>query len=142
MSGYRERGETGMAKTEKEICFNGQNQPMAPCLRPLLRLTLKKEEKFFGPGVAALLHLIHRKGSIQAACEEMGMSYSKAWKILKHAGSELGFPLLNSRIGGAKGGQSTLSPEALEFLACYDAMNQALEQYAQNLFDRYFEKYR
>lgn len=131
-----------MEKTEKKDCPGGQCQSTEPCIRPLLRLTLKKEEKFFGPGVAALLHLIHQKGSIQAACEEMKMSYSKAWKILKNAGGELGFPLLNSRIGGAKGGQSTLSPEALEFLACYDAMNRALEEYAQHLFDRHFEKYR
>ncbi|WP_101696266.1 winged helix-turn-helix domain-containing protein [Clostridium minihomine] len=113
-----------------------------PCLSPMLRLTLKKKEKFFGPGVAALLHLIDQKGSIQMACEEMDMSYSKAWKILKHAANELGYPLLNSKAGGAKGGQSTLSPEALDFLASYDAMSKALEAHAEELFEYYFKNNR
>ena len=50
---------------------------MEGTIRPSIRLTLEKEERFFGPGVADLLELVEEKGSIQGACSEMGMSYSK-----------------------------------------------------------------
>ena len=58
-------------------------------IRPSIRLTLEKEERFFGPGVADLLELVEEKGSIQGACSEMGMSYSKSWKIIKRLNGSL-----------------------------------------------------
>lgn len=45
-----------------------------------LRVSLRRSEKFFGPGVASLLRLVERTGSLQTAAAEMQMSYSKAWK--------------------------------------------------------------
>lgn len=107
-------------------------------LQPLLRLTLKKEEKFFGPGVAELMELIEAKGSIQGACTEMAMSYSKGWKILKRAEKELGCPLLHTHNGGMHGGKSELTEEGKEFLRNYRAMEKELKQEMQKLFDRYF----
>ena len=77
---------------------------MEGTIRPSIRLTLEKEERFFGPGVADLLELVEEKGSIQGACSEMGMSYSKSWKIIKRAERELGYPLLSSHNGGTAGG--------------------------------------
>jgi molybdate transport system regulatory protein len=118
---------------DKYLSLNGGN-----VICPMLRLTLKKEEKFFGPGVATLLHLIEKEGSIQSACATMEMSYSKAWKILKRAEKELGFPLLISRNGGAKGGQSMLTEAAEDFLKRYDRVSLALKKQAQVLFEREF----
>lgn len=112
-----------------------------PGIRPAIRLTLWKEQKFFGPGVATLLHLIQEKGSIQAASEAMEMSYTKAWKILRRADRALGFSLLNTRVGGVKGGQSTLSDRAVDFLRRYDAVDRALRGCAEELFHRYFDNY-
>ena len=42
---------------------------MEGTIRPSIRLTLEKEERFFGPGVADLLELVEEKGSIQGACK-------------------------------------------------------------------------
>lgn len=50
-----------------------------------LRVSLRRSEKFFGPGVASLLRLVERTGSLQTAAAEMQMSYSKAWKIIRKA---------------------------------------------------------
>lgn len=129
-----------MAKIENDVYVHeqGSSQAEAGRIVPMLRLTFKKEEKFFGPGVATLLHLTDRLGSIQAACEEMGMSYSKAWKILKRASQELGYPLLVSQNGGAKGGESRLSEEARVFLEKYDRMSEELKRQAESLFAQYF----
>ena len=54
-----------------------------------LRVSLRRSEKFFGPGVASLLRLVERTGSLQTAAAEMQMSYSKAWKIIRKAEGEL-----------------------------------------------------
>lgn len=54
------------------------------------------EEKCFGPGIAALLHRVQELHSLRAAAMSMGMAYSKAWTITKHAERQLGFPLLHS----------------------------------------------
>ena len=62
-----------------------------------LRVSLRRSEKFFGPGVASLLRLVERTGSLQTAAAEMQMSYSKAWKIIRKAEGELGFPLMERR---------------------------------------------
>ena len=51
-------------------------------IRPVFRVTIRKNEKFFGPGIARLMHLTDELGSISAASNEMGMSYSNLIRIL------------------------------------------------------------
>ena len=58
------------------------------------------EEKFFGPGIAVLLHRVEEYHSIRQATLSMGMAYSKAWAIIRRAERELGFPLLDTVTGG------------------------------------------
>lgn len=106
-----------------------------------VRLILKDEEKFFGPGIAALLHLIDEHGSIQAACAVMEMSYSKAWKIIKRADQTLGFPLLDSKNGGRDGGKSALTEQGRKFLACYDRMDAQLGEAAKRLLQENFAEF-
>ena len=75
------------------------------------------EEKCFGPGIAALLLRVQELHSLRAAAMSMGMAYSKAWTITKHAERQLGFPLLHSSTGGKGGGGATLTPEGERLLA-------------------------
>ena len=103
-----------------------------------LRLSLYKSEKFFGPGVASLLRLVCQKGSLRMAAQEMGMAYSKAWRVIKTASTELGFPLLASQTGGKHGGGAQLTPEGQAFLERYTAMDEALQAQAKILFAKYF----
>ena len=103
-----------------------------------LKLTLLRDESFFGPGVAELLQRTARCGSLHAACAEMHMAYSKAWRVLKKAEAALGYPLLNGRAGGAGGGHSSVTPEALAFLARYEAFNTEMQAAASKAFARHF----
>ena len=50
-----------------------------------LRLCNEEGEKIFGKGVAQLLRLIDKEGSLNAAAKKMGIAYSKAWKIRNKA---------------------------------------------------------
>ena len=68
----------------------------------------------------------------------MQMAYSKAWKMLKTAEAQLGFPLLETQTGGKGGGGAALTEKGAEFLARYIAFGEALEKEAQKQFQKYF----
>ena len=104
-----------------------------------LRVSLRRSEKFFGPGVASLLRLVERTGSLQTAAAEMQMSYSKAWKIIRKAEGELGFPLMERRGGGAGGGSSSGTAGGKRFLERYERFRQEVQDAAQRLFTECFE---
>jgi molybdate transport system regulatory protein len=63
-------------------------------------------ERFFGEGPCRLLHRIEETGSLRAAAQAMGLSYSKALRMVKRAEKELGFALTRKTIGGRGGGGS------------------------------------
>ena len=63
-------------------------------LRPVISIRIFRETKCFGPGVAELLRHVREAHSLRGAAMTMGMAYSKAWTITKHAQAALGFPLL------------------------------------------------
>lgn len=106
---------------------------------PHIQLTLERNEGFFGPWAAQFLWLIHHTGSMQTACRQMHMSYTKGWKILKEAERELGYPLLITHSGGVQGGCSQLTPKAWEFLNAYLTMEKELKEQAEILYHKYFE---
>lgn len=105
---------------------------------PQIQLTLERDEGFFGPSVAQFLSLIDHTGSMQAACRQMHMSYTKGWKILKAAEKQLGYPLLITQSGGAEGGSSLLTPKAKDFLVRFLGMEKELREDAQKLYQKYF----
>lgn len=105
---------------------------------PQIQLTLERDEGFFGPSVAQFLSLIDHTGSMQTACRQMHMSYTKGWKILKAAEKQLGYPLLITQSGGAEGGSSLLTPKAKDFLVRFLRMEKELREDAQKLYQKYF----
>ena len=107
-------------------------------LKVSIRTVISKNEKFFGPGIVSLLHLIEELGSIQAACKKMKMSYSKAWSIIKRMEKELDFKVLETKAGGLGGGLSVLTEETKNFLDKYDKMNNELVVLSSKLFNKYF----
>lgn len=107
-------------------------------LHPVLAIRVFREEKCFGPGIAALLKNVQEHHSLRAAAMAMGMAYSKAWTIIKTSEENLGFKLLASTTGGKNGGGATLSPEAARLLAAYDEYCTAVCKFADGEFDRIF----
>lgn len=103
-------------------------------LRYTLTLRIYGEEKCFGPGIAELLELVKIHRSLRKATLVMGMAYSKAWRILKTAERNLGFPLLHSTTGGRDGGGAELTEEAERFLTAYRQFERAVQSYADEAF--------
>ena len=96
------------------------------------------EEKFFGPGIAQLLHRVEEYHSIRQATMSMGMAYSKAWAIIRRAERELGFPLLTTTTGGKEGGGASLTDQGRQFLSQYDRFCQLVTAHAQEDFQAGF----
>lgn len=105
---------------------------------PQIQLTLERDEGFFGPSMAQFLTLIGHTGSMQTACRQMHMSYTKGWRILKAAEKQLGYPLLITQSGGAEGGSSQLTPKARDFLARFLKMEKELMEHAGRLYQTIF----
>jgi molybdate transport system regulatory protein len=73
-------------------------------------------KKYFGPGPMELLEKIAESGSITKAARQMGMSYQKACQIISRLNKHAAFPLVESQVGGKKGGGSLISPAAQELM--------------------------
>lgn len=103
-----------------------------------MRLQIWRDDKAFGPGVAELMERVDATGSLKSACAGMGIAYSNAWKILRRAQEQLGFPLLEGHAGGKPGGNSTLTAEGRAFLQAYRAFSREAAASVQALFAKHF----
>ena len=101
----------------------------------------EKKEKAFGPGIAALLEGVETHGSLRKSAALMNMSYSKAWTVLHGCEAQLGFALLNSRIGGRCGGGAELTEEGKKLLENYRAFEKEAGRELGDLAKKYFPGY-
>lgn len=98
----------------------------------------RRGKSHLGPGAIRILELVHKTGSLSKTYEEMNISSSKGWKILKEAEEVLGFTLVESKIGGVGGGGSQLTPKGLEFHTKYNNLLKELEIENKKIFKKYF----
>ena len=73
----------------------------------------------FGKGRAALLEAVESEGSIQAAARKLGMSYRKAWSMLRAGQALTGARLVETTRGGSKGGGARVTDFGRELLRTY-----------------------
>lgn len=96
------------------------------------KLFLEDREKYvLGPGRMELLRSVKELGSLRKAAQKLGMSYRWAWGRLNDAEKALGVRLLardETSVGKAK----TLTAEALELLAWYDAIGKDVKAVLDN----------
>ena len=83
-------------------------------------------KKCFGPGKADLLRLVGETGSISSAAREMGLSYRKAWSMVRDLNKAAITPLVVPQKGGEKGGGATLTPAGKNLLDRYDRLSKKL----------------
>ena len=103
-----------------------------------VQVRLAKDGIFFGPGKARLMEYIEKTGSMQEACLEMGLSYSKGARMIKAAEKQLGFKLLERRIGGSGGGGSRLTDEGRDLLKKYRQLTLRVQKDADRAFEEIF----
>lgn len=101
-------------------------------------IELVREVPFWNAELALLLEGVRQVGSINRSCQEVGISYSKGWNLIKQAEYRLGYPLLSTNTGGVDGGGSALTEEARILMEAYNAMIGELDQVAHQLFRKHF----
>ena len=85
----------------------------------------------FGRGIARLCEGVEQTGSLNKACKEMGMAYSKAWRIMRNTEDSLGIKLLERH--GAHG--SVLTDDAKRLLHVFRKTELSLRNIAQDTLD-------
>lgn len=109
-------------------------------VRPKVEVRLVANEPFFGPETAELLEKIHQTGSIQEACIQMELSYSKGSSLIKNAERQLGYALVKRWTGGSGGGGSVVTEEGTVLLAHYRNMVREVQSTAEKIYRRYLEQ--
>lgn len=102
------------------------------------KVWLEDGSPLFGDGLALLLQAIDELGSINQAAARLNMSYRQAWGHIKKIEERMGLSLLNTRIGGERGGGSQLTPAARELLQKYQLFRKRADDSIQEIFHQLF----
>jgi len=94
--------------------------------------------KAFGDGPYELLKRVKKTNSLHQAALQMGMSYSKAWRLIRTLEERLGFILLERKAGGVSGGGSQVTPKARDFMNCYGRFHKDVEEASQKIYLKHF----
>lgn len=111
-------------------------------IHPFVRINLEKETSVFDSRARLLLTLIDEVKSVKGACKYMALSIGKAWSMINELESALGYPVVNRRQGGKRGGQTCLTEEGRIFLKKYKAYEEVVRKYSYEAFFDIFDEYR
>ncbi len=103
-----------------------------------IRASVKRGETSVNETLFLLLEQIRKTGSIRQACEEICISYTKAWTILKDAQKVFGSSLMQTQSGGTGGGGAELTEAGKQFIRSYDSFCGDVDKYAASVFEKYF----
>jgi len=107
-------------------------------MKIVYKVWLDSNGKAFGEGPYRLLRNVERTGSLWKAATEMGMSYSKAWRLMRHLEKRLTFPLLERYTGGASGGGSRITPKARDLLDRYEKFQKDVNGALDRIYKKHF----
>jgi molybdate transport system regulatory protein len=100
-----------------------QRRTIKPDIRPRLRIVAGKNIAF-GPGKADLLEALEKTGSITRAAGKLGMSYMRAWTLIRTMNRCFCEPLVEAVRGGMQGGGGArLTPTGRQVLQLYRQMD-------------------
>lgn len=138
------RGQEGLRgwlrQQGKRVCRLEMQEKRPLPFREKIMVKLVGQEAFFGPGPRQLLLAIQTRGSVAAACQAIGISYSKGRGIIRRMERELGFELVERKQGGAGGGSSGLTLKGEIFLEIFARYERTVQDYAQGIFEDYFRE--
>jgi molybdate transport system regulatory protein len=103
------------------------------------KIWLDNHGKAFGDGPCELLRRVEKTNSLHQAARQMGMSYSKAWKLIQIMEKRLGFPLLDKRVGGRSGGGSEVTGEAEDLIRRYAQFRKDVRRTLEKIYQKYFD---
>ena len=109
-------------------------------VRPRIRIVRDDDKIVLGRGKADLLDAISRTGSIRAAAESLGMSYMRAWTLVRTMNAAFRHPLVEKERGGAEQGGAQLTESGQRVLALYRKMEEKAERSIETLWAKMREE--
>jgi molybdate transport system regulatory protein len=113
------------------------NDPVSG-MKVVYKIWLDQNGKAFGDGPFELLKRVERTDSLLRAAKEMGMSYSKAWRLTRTLEERLGFQLLQRKTGGISGGGSWITPKAKQLMRHYEQFRKEVKLFMERSYQKHF----
>ncbi len=117
---------------------------MSEDISNFLKIKIEVHDNFnIGPGKIALMEAIISCGSISSAAKTMGMSYRKAWKLVKEINNASNKKIILTNTGGKGAGGTKVSPDGISFIKAFrniekkvfkEAINQ--QKYIKKIFSK------
>ncbi|MFQ5956302.1 MAG: winged helix-turn-helix domain-containing protein [Candidatus Brocadiales bacterium] len=110
-------------------------------MNPGFKVWVEKEgEVVFAEGRKILLEAVDELGSLNAAARKLGMSYRAAWGKIKATEKRLGIKLLETNIGGKRGGGARLTKDAKGLLKRYSRYKKRVKTCVEREYKAIFEE--
>ncbi len=107
-------------------------------MRIAYKVWLHRDGKAFGDGPYELLRRVEKTKSLHQAANQMGMSYSKAWRLIRTMEKRLGFILLERKTGGQSGGGSQVTPMARDLMKRYAIFRKDVKEVLEKIYRKHF----
>ncbi len=102
------------------------------------KVWLDNNGKAFGDGPCELLRRVGQTQSLHRAAGQMGMSYSKAWRLIRILEGRIGFTLLKRKVGGQSGGGSQVTPQGRSLMNHYERFRKEVEKDLEKIYRKHF----
>ena len=111
-------------------------------MKPNYNLWLENadEEVAISTWRVALLKAVSATGSISAAAEQMKVQYRTAWQKINEMEERLGQKLVETQVGGSRGGGAQLTAAAQDYIKKFDHFNAAIDKAVQAKYRDTFGK--
>lgn len=115
-----------------------EGQLMSVPMRAHVRVSLERRNTFLDLEVVEFLIAVDWLGSMNQACKEVKISYSKAWNMINEVESQLGYTVIGRKAGGTRGGSSHLTYEGRLLVEKYLQLRDEVEAVAEKAYRRIF----
>ena len=109
-------------------------------LKQQLQLVTKEDDIVINEEGFTLLTEIKKEQSIVAASRNMGISYRKAWDLLREIEYVLGFHLVGKHRGGKAGGKTDLTQEGIELTEAFSNLKRDLNLDVHDTVKTFFNR--
>ncbi|HNY30336.1 MAG TPA: TOBE domain-containing protein [Fibrobacteria bacterium] len=116
-------------KTRSKSSLKAATRVAPPALVPVWNLQLPDGSRL-GEDRILLLKAIAESGSLLSAAGRCGLSYRTAWSRVQELNGHFPEPLVLSAQGGAEGGTTHLSPQALRLVSLHEEANRLFQRTA------------
>ncbi|MGB6309415.1 MAG: hypothetical protein WBF89_16640 [Steroidobacteraceae bacterium] len=83
-----------------------------------------------GPGKIELLRAIEKHGSLSEAARSIGLSYRRAWLLVKDLNNTFAKPITISMVGGRSGGGAYVTPLGKMLISAYEQVDRYYREHA------------